>query len=73
MRSAHVPGHELQADLLPLQEGHPWSLLRECGVVVLSVEPARGLIAGITVQRQPLAPPLPGRLHKGNLECRTKL
>ncbi len=39
---------------------------------MLPVEPARGLIAGVAVQRQPLAPPLPGRLRKGKLECRTQ-
>ena len=27
MRLAYVSGHELQADLLALQKGHPWSVL----------------------------------------------
>ena len=66
MGLADVSGHQLQADLLPLQKGHPWSFLGEGGVVILPVEPARSLIAGVAVQGQPLAPPLPGRLRKSS-------
>lgn len=59
-----IPRHELQAHLPPLQKGLPGALFRDCGIVVLLVEPNSSLIGGVAVQCKPLAAPVLGSLHR---------